>query len=207
MSDDAHRIESLDVLRRTVGDGPPGVELKINETLDEFAIAFIERSPFLVLSTSNRDGLLDASPKGDGPGFVLVESDRSLVIPDRPGNGLVMGHLNVLENPRVGLLFLIPGTNETLRVNGCAELTRNPALLERLAARGKPAVLAIRVEIEECFFHCGKAFIRSNLWQPERWGERHRVSFGNMIAKKIEADESVARKIDESIEEDYRTGL
>ncbi|MBW2228946.1 MAG: pyridoxamine 5'-phosphate oxidase family protein, partial [Deltaproteobacteria bacterium] len=191
----------------TVGDGPPGVELKINETLDEFAIAFIERSPFLVLSTSNRDGLLDASPKGDGPGFVLVESDRSLVIPDRPGNGLVMGHLNVLENPRVGLLFLIPGTNETLRVNGCAELTRNPALLERLAARGKPAVLAIRVEIEECFFHCGKAFIRSNLWQPERWGERHRVSFGNMIAKKIEADESVARKIDESIEEDYRTGL
>ncbi|MBW2385615.1 MAG: pyridoxamine 5'-phosphate oxidase family protein, partial [Deltaproteobacteria bacterium] len=191
----------------TVGDGPPGVELKINETLDEFAIAFIERSPFLVLSTSNKDGLLDASPKGDGPGFVLVESDRSLVIPDRPGNGLAMGHLNVLENPRVGLLFLIPGTNETLRVNGCAELTRNPALLERLAARGKPAVLAIRVEIEECFFHCGKAFIRSNLWQPEQWGERHRVSFGNMIAKKIEADESVARKIDESIEEDYRTGL
>ncbi|MBW2244001.1 MAG: pyridoxamine 5'-phosphate oxidase family protein, partial [Deltaproteobacteria bacterium] len=141
-----------------------------------FAIAFIERSPFLVLSTSNKDGLLDASPKGDGPGFVLVESDRSLVIPDRPGNGLAMGHLNVLENPRVGLLFLIPGTNETLRVNGCAELTRNPALLERLAARGKPAVLAIRVEIEECFFHCGKAFIRSNLWQPEQWGERHRVS-------------------------------
>jgi predicted pyridoxine 5'-phosphate oxidase superfamily flavin-nucleotide-binding protein len=105
------------------------------------------------------------------------------------------------------VLFLIPGTPETYRVNGTAELTTDPALLERLAARGRPAVLAIRVHVEECFFHCAKAFIRSKLWQPETWPERRRVSFGKMFAKAAGADDEAAAAIDAAIETDYRENL
>ena len=137
-------------------------------------LSFIERCPFLVLSTSDRSGRVDASPKGDAPGFLSVVDEKTLLIPDRPGNRLAYGHLNVLENPQVGLLLVIPNTSETLRINGKAELSADPELLESLAARGKPAVLAIRVTVEECFFHCGKAFIRSGLWKPDEWGARHR---------------------------------
>jgi hypothetical protein len=140
-----------------------------------------------------------------------VADDATLVFPDRPGNRLVYGHLNILRNPHVGLLFLVPGTSETLRVNGRAELTRDPALLERLAARGKPAVLAVRVHVDECFFHCGKAFIRSRLWQPDSWGAKHAVSFGRMFAKKLGQDgdsaSGTAAAIDEQIAADYRDNL
>ena len=173
MSNDEHAIRTPEKLREVVGQGLPGLELKNQAQLDEFAVDFIARSPFLVLSTCDADGKLDASPKGDAAGFVLVEDEHTVVVPDRPGNKLVYGHQNILSNPKVGLLFLIPGTPETLRVNGSAELTTDPALLERLAARGKPAVLAIRVHVEECFFHCAKAFIRSKLWESGSWPERY----------------------------------
>ena len=204
---DDHRIEDAEALRALVGELSPGVGLKLLEALDEFTIDFIARSPFLVLSTSDAQGRLDASPKGDAPGFVLVEDEHTLVIPDRPGNRLVFGHLNLLENPRVGILFLIPGTNETLRVNGRAELTKDPALLERLAARGRPAVLAIRVHVEEAFFHCAKAFLRSELWKPDTWPERRKISFGRMMARKLDAGDDVAEKIDAAVAENYRTDL
>jgi len=206
-SRDDHRIQDVDALRGLVGELAPGVGLKLQDTLDEFASDFIARSPFLVLSTSDSQGRLDASPKGDAPGFVQVEDEHTLVIPDRPGNRLVFGHLNILENPRVGILFLIPGTNETLRVNGRAELTQDPALLERLAARGRPAVLAIRVHVEEAFFHCAKAFLRSELWKPDTWPERRKISFGRMLARKLDAGDDVAEKIDAAVAENYRTDL
>ena len=117
-----HVIRTEEALRELVGASMPGLELKNQAALDEFALEFLARSPFLVLSTSDAEGNLDASPKGDGPGFVLVEDEHTLIIPDRPGNKLVYGHLNILRNPKVGVLFLIPGTPETLRVNGTAEL-------------------------------------------------------------------------------------
>ncbi len=204
---DEHRIDDVETLRELVGELKPGSRLKLLEELDEFATDFIARSPFLVLSTADREGRQDASPKGDGPGFVWIEDKHTLVIPDRLGNRLVFGHLNLLENPRVGLLFLIPGTHETLRVNGSAELSKDPALLERLAARGRPAVLAIRVHVEEVFFHCAKAFLRSELWKPDSWPEKQEVSFGRMIAKKLAADRKLADGIDAAIEENYRTDL
>ncbi len=160
-----------------------------------------------MLSTCDAEGRLDASPKGDAPGFVVVEDEHTLVIPDRPGNKLVYGHLNSLANARVGLLFLVPGTPETLRVNGTAELTNDPELLERMAARGKPAVLAIRVHVEECFFHCPKAFLRSGLWSAETWPERQKISFGRMYTKFMGVDESAAAAIDEAIETDNRANL
>ncbi|MBW2281958.1 MAG: pyridoxamine 5'-phosphate oxidase family protein [Deltaproteobacteria bacterium] len=208
MSDtDPHAIRTEEALREVIGSTFPGLELKNQPKLDEFAIDFIARSPLLVLSTSDAAGNVDASPKGDAAGFVSIEDEQTILIPDRPGNKLVYGHLNVIANPKVGVLFLIPGTPETLRVNGTAELTADPALLERLAARGKPATLAIRVHVEECFFHCAKAFIRSAAWKPETWPDRVKVSFGRMLAKRTGADESVAEAVDNAVETDYRDNL
>lgn len=207
MSQDPHVIRSVEALREVVGATQPGLDQKNQPKLDEYAVDFLSRAPFLVLATSDAEGNLDASPKGDGPGFVEVEDERTLLIPDRPGNRLVYGHLNILENPNVGLIFMIPGTPETLRVNGRAELTKDPEALERLAARGRPAVVAIRVTIDECFFHCAKAFIRSKLWSPDGWPEKHRVSFGEMFAKSAGLDTDVAQKVDAAIEADYSENL
>lgn len=204
---DPHRIDSLDALRAIVGASNPATEAKIEPVIGEFARAFIARSPFLLMATSDAEGRLDVSPKGDGPGFVAVEDERTLLVPDRTGNRLVFGLQNILANPRVGLVFVVPGTGETLRVNGRAELTKDPAVCERLAARGKPALLAVRVTVEECFFHCAKAFLRSALWKPESWPTPEKVSFGRMIARKFGGDDAMAASIDQMIDEDYRNNL
>ena len=200
-------IDTEEALRAVIGEEIPGLGEKNEAVLNEFAVDFIARSPFLVLSTADEQGRLDASPKGDAPGFVAVEDERTLLIPDRLGNRLAYGHRNILANPHVGVLFMIPGTTETLRVNGTAALTADPDLLERLAARGRPAVLVLRVEVEEVFFHCSKAFLRSKLWQHEAWGERYKVSFGKMYAKRKNASEETAAAIDAGIERDYRENL
>ena len=194
-------------LRAVIGPEPPGLAEKNQPALDDFAVEFIAKSPFLVLSTADAGGRIDASPKGDAPGFVLVENERAIVIPDRLGNRLAYGHRNILANPRVGVLFMIPGTPETLRVNGQATLSAEPELLERLAARGRSAVLAIHVQIEEVFLHCAKAFLRSQLWKPETWQARHEVSFGKMYAAKKKAAASTATAIDAAIAADYRDNL
>jgi PPOX class probable FMN-dependent enzyme len=202
-----HDIRSVDELRAIVGEPSPVTPVKILPALDSYMQEFIRRSPFLVLATADADGRQDASPKGDQPGFVRIEDERTLVVPERNGNRLVMSLQNVLANPHVSLLFVIPGTPETLRVNGTARLTRDPELCAQLAARGKPALLAMRVAVDECFFHCAKAFLRSSLWKPETWPERQRLSFGKMLAPRIGADDSVAQLIDQAVEEDYRTNL
>lgn len=209
MSDpsDPYLISSEDELRSVIGAKVEAIEAKVESTIDEAAREFIASAPFLVLATADANGQIDASPKGDGPGFVRVQDERTLIIPDRPGNKLAYGHINVLQNPEVGVIFCRPATNETLRVNGTAELTADPALLASLEAFGKPAVLAIRVTVRESFFHCGKAFIRSKLWQPEQWPERNRVSFGRLYAKKSGAGDDVAQAIDAQVEDDYKNNL
>jgi hypothetical protein len=205
---DEHIVESAESLRSIIAEPTPGIELKVFDLLIDEAADYIARSPFLVLSTADAEGNIDASPKGDDAGFVEVEDEHTLVIPDRPGNKLVFGHRNILVNPHVGILFMIPGTTETLRVNGTAKLISDPDLLRRLEARGKPAVLAIRVHVDEVFFHCSKAFIRSKLWKPETWPERQKISFGAMFAKRIESDDSaLVSTIDAMVEEDARTNL
>ena len=201
-------ISSIEELRAVVGEPTAGLELKIYDELFDEACEFIARSPFLVLSTSDHAGNQDASPKGDAPGFVVVEDSKTLLIPDRPGNRLVYGHTNILEQPKVGILFVIPGTTETLRVNGRASLHADVELLDRLAARGRPAILAIRVQVDQCFFHCSKAFIRSALWKSETWPEKRTLSFGAMFARRLGTkDPAVARTIDDAVAEDYRTNL
>jgi PPOX class probable FMN-dependent enzyme len=207
-NDEVHHIDTVEKLRAIVTEPSPGIELKVYDEIVPEMVDFIRRSPFVVLATADADGHLDASPKGDEPGFVHIEDERTLVIPDRPGNHLAYGLTNIVVNPHVGIIFLIPGTTETLRINGAAEIRSDPELLEQLAARGKPAVLAIRVKVEQCFFHCSKAFLRSKLWKPDTWPERQKLSFGQMFARRIEgADDALAAAIDASVEEDYRTNL
>ncbi|MFT7042950.1 MAG: PPOX class probable FMN-dependent enzyme [Candidatus Azotimanducaceae bacterium] len=200
-------ISSISELRDVIGEEIPGLSEKNVDHLDEFGLAFIAACAFVVISTSDSKGRVDTSPKGDAPGFVSVVDDKTLLIPDRPGNKLAYGHQNILENPQVGLLFIIPGTSETLRINGTARLRKDNELLTSMSARGKAALLAIEVTIEECFFHCGKAFIRSGLWKPEDWPEKHPVSFGQMYAKRKNMNNKIAALIDDSIESDYRENL
>jgi hypothetical protein len=139
--------------------------------LDAHCRNFIARSPFLLLATSDADGRCDVSPKGDPAGFVHVLDDRHLAIPDRPGNKRLDGLRNILRNPHVGLIFLLPGKEETLRINGRAWITRDDDLLARMDVAGKRPLVAIGVEVEEVFFHCAKAFRRSQLWKHEAWSD------------------------------------
>lgn len=204
---DPHRITSVEQLRGLVGDSSPLVQHKLWDTLEPSTLDFIRRSPFLLLATSDAQGNLDVSPKGDGPGFVAIEDEKTLLIPDRKGNKLIFGLQNILLNPHVGVIFLIPGTGETLRVNGRAELTTDPEILQRLSARGQPALVAIRVTVDQCFFHCAKAFLRAQLWNPEAWATPHAISFGKILAGKMGGDEKMARQIDDFVEQDYKTNL
>lgn len=202
-----HRLTSIEQVRAIIGEEVPVVRTKLFRSLDEAAINFIKHSPFLLLATADAEGTPDVSPKGDEPGFVAVEDDRTLLIPDRKGNKLIFGLQNILANAGVALIFLVPGTEETLRVHGSAELTASPEILERLSARGQPALLAIRVRVERCFFHCAKAFKRSRLWQPESWPERLGISFGKLLAPRLGGGKELERSIDQMVEEDYKTNL
>ena len=204
---DPHRLSTVDAVRAIVGDEMPAVRAKLFQSLDETARAFIARAPMVLLATAGAGGHPDVSPKGDEPGFVAVDDDGTLLIPDRKGNKLIMGLQNVLANPRVALIFLVPGTEETLRVHGTAELTADPAVLARLTARGQPALLAIRVRVETCFFHCAKAFKRARLWQPETWPARLKISFGKLLAPKLGGAKDLEDTIDRMIEEDYEQNL
>ncbi len=152
------------------------------DRLDEHCRAIIAKSPFLLLGTSDRTGRCDVSPKGDYPGFVRVLDDKTLVIPDLPGHNCLDTLTNMLNNPQVGLIFMIPGMNETLRVNGQVRLVRDADLLESMAFEGKRPKLAIVVDIEEVFSHCPKAFMRSNLWAVESQIDRRELpSFAEIL--------------------------
>jgi PPOX class probable FMN-dependent enzyme len=164
-----HLVTSEQELRDIVGLPGARPVLKERPTLDTHSRAFIARSPFLLIASAGADGRCDVSPKGDAPGFVLVLDDTRLVIPDRPGNKRLDGMMNLLTNPHIGLIFFVPGREETLRVNGRAWMTRDTTLLEQMVVEGKTPHLAIGVEVEQCFMHCPKAFKRSHLWAPEQW--------------------------------------
>jgi len=207
MEPDADLLTTLDDVRGIVGESHPSVMVKVSDSLDEMSIDYVRRSPFLVLATASRDGAADVSPKGDHPGFVHVEDARTLLVPDRKGNRMILSLQNILANPQAAILFMVPGTEETLRVQGKAVLTSDPATLERLSARGQPALLAIRLSVEACFFHCAKAFRRSRLWHPETWPPRQKVSFGRQVAPRLGGGEELARRIDDAVEADYRDNL
>jgi hypothetical protein len=199
-----HHLGTVDAIRTIVGEPHPAISLKVLDSLDEISIAYIQKSPFLVLATADKDGFPDVSPKGDEPGFVAIEGPRTLLIPDRKGNRLIYSLQNILANPRIAVLFMVPGTEETLRVQGHAVLIRDPGVLQRLSARGQPALLAIRLTVEKCFFHCARAFKRANLWSPESWPPRQRISFGKQIAPRLGGGDELIRQIDEFAAEENK---
>jgi hypothetical protein len=160
---DAYTVRSLDDLAKIYAKPLPKIANKENDHITDVGRAFIAASPFLVLATSNGDSI-DCSPKGDAPGFVQQLDDRTLLIPDRPGNNRIDGMKNLLVNPKVGIIFMVPGSNETYRVTGSAAISTDPELLKRFEVRGKLPRVVIRVSVEEAFNHCPKAFVRAKLW-------------------------------------------
>lgn len=157
-------------LREVLGEPTPRVIGKDRTALHEIDRAWIAASPFLLVATSASDGSCDVSPKGDPPGFVHVLDDRTLAVPERPGNKRADGYRNVLSNPHVGLIFLVPGRGDTLRINGRARLVRDAPFFDDMVVKGHRPLLALVVDVEQVFHHCSKAFLRSKLWDPESWG-------------------------------------
>ncbi len=173
-------------LRQHYGEPSELVQRKAISRLDRHCRNFIAASPFLVMASADATGALDASPRGDQPGFVAVLDDARLAIPDRPGNRRIDSLRNILDNPRVGLIFFVPGMNETLRVNGRAEVSTDADLLSLLAVKGRRPISAIIVTVEEAFLHCAKALIRSDLWNPDQRIERGAFpTLGQMLADQI----------------------
>lgn len=179
--------------------------------LDRHAIDFIARAPFLCIGTQSAEGKADVSPRGDPRGFVKVLDDRTLLIPDRPGNNRLDTQSNILANPAVGLIFMVPGFDDTLRINGRAVITRDPDLLALLAVKDRLPLTAIVVEIEEVFLHCAKAFRRSKLWDPESLQDRSEMpSLVKIILDQIDAapeDPEEMKKLDDGLEEGYRKSM
>lgn len=200
------KITETDTLRDLYGEPSDLVQRKELPKLDKHCRHFISLSPFLVLATAGADGSADASPRGDAPGFVAVLDDRTLLIPDRRGNKRIDSLRNVVANPQAGLIFFVPGVNETLRVNGRAEITTDQALLEPLAVQGKVPESGLLLHVEEAYLHCAKALIRSKLWDPESQIDRKTLpSLGRMIADQIEGVD--ADEADDYVEESYRNRL
>ena len=200
-------IDTVEALRALYGTPGERAVAKEQAKLDEHTRAFIACSPFLVMGTAGADGRCDVSPKGDAPGFVLVLDEQRLLIPDRPGNRRLDGMSNLLHNSHIGLIFLVPGMEETLRVNGRACIVRDAELLARCEVRGKIPTLGIGVEVEEAFIHCAKAFKRSGLWEPERWPGLERLpSAAQMLLDHTRAGVTV-EQMRERLEEGYRKYL
>ena len=196
--------EQLRSLYRPPGDGAVRKELR---QLDPHARRFLERSPFVLIGTQDREGHADVSPKGDRAGFCVALDDRTVAIPDRPGNNRLDSFENVMVNPAVGLLFLIPGMNETLRINGEGRLTADRALCERLAVEGKPALTTLIVEIGAIYMHCAKASMRSALWAPESWPDRAEMpTLGQILRDQLALPQS-REEVDASLADGYRKSM
>ncbi len=208
---DPYGIEDEEQLRALFGERHPLAVRKQLRIVDNHGRDFIARSPFVCMATQGLDGKGDVSPRGDPPGFTLVLDDKTLAIPDRPGNNRLDSLTNILANPSIGLLFLIPGYDDTYRVNGRARLTCDPALLARMEVNGRQPKLAILVTVEETFLHCAKAFRRSKLWDPAARQDRKEMpSLARMIldqANELPQDEAEMQAIDKDLEEEYKTKL
>jgi len=169
VTDALTEISSAAELRELLGTPAPRALTKERTRLHERDVEWLAASPFCLIATSGADGSCDVSPKGDPPGFALVLDGATIAIPERPGNRRADGYCNILENPHVGLIFLIPGRKETLRINGRARLVREAPFFDDMIVKGHRPRLAVLVEIEQIFFHCMKSFMRSRLWEPESW--------------------------------------
>ncbi|TMW71122.1 pyridoxamine 5'-phosphate oxidase family protein [Alteribacter natronophilus] len=204
----SNRLTSKEQLAALAGEPSELVKRKTIDHLDRHCRTFIRHSPFAVISTSDGNGFCDASPRGDGPGFVRILDDKRLIIPERPGNKRMDTLYNLLESDRIGLLFLIPGFGETLRVNGRGSVITDRKLLEPLAVRGKIPALGIGVEADECFIHCAKAMKRSGIWKPDQWPETDGLpKAAEMLADHAGMNRKDTGKLHDRLEKGYRERL
>lgn len=194
----------MDDLVELMGEPSELVRCKVQNRIDRHARTLIAHSPFVLLATASARGTCDVTPRGDPAGSVLILDDRTLVIADRPGNKLHDSFRNIIENPHAGLLFLIPGMNETLRVNGRAKLVSDAPFFDDLVVRGKRPRLAVVIEIEELYMHCAKAFLRSALWQPQTWPDRATLPTLGEILKDQMALPGAAGDVDKTLENSNR---
>jgi uncharacterized protein len=200
------QITSATELRELVGQPQPRVIEKVRPALSDEHRAWLAASPFCLIATSGPDGACDVSPKGDPPGFAKVLDATTLAIPDRPGNKRVDGFLNIIANPHVGLVFFIPGRGDTLRVNGRARLLREAPFFDDMVVKGNRPSLALLVEVEEVFFHCAKAFLRSKLWDPQTW-DPDSVPSRARIAKALERPNDSMEELERYYGEAYAKNL
>ncbi|MED1601362.1 pyridoxamine 5'-phosphate oxidase family protein [Alkalihalophilus marmarensis] len=198
---DCSFINTENELLNILGEPSLLAKRKVIDHIDRHVSEFLSKSPFVVISTANAAGLCDASPRGDAPGFVSILDSKTLIIPERPGNKRLDSIKNILQNSQIGLLCIIPGLNETLRINGKARVTNDQNLLESMSVKGKIPILGIVVEVEECFLHCAKAFIRSNLWDSTSYDNElpNPASILSSHAKTLNRDtETIQQQLEES---------
>jgi len=201
-------IQTEEELRELIGESSVSVKNKVIPHLDGHCRDFISKSPFLLVSSSNREGECDVSPRGDAPGFVRVMDGDHLAIPERPGNRRADTMRNILENPNIGLIFIIPGLEETLRINGEACLFKDQQILESMAFRGKIPKLALGVKVKECYVHCAKAFKRSSLWDRSDWPRKEDLPYvPKMLADHIQLEGVTPEKVEKNLAEGYKTRL
>jgi PPOX class probable FMN-dependent enzyme len=193
-------VTTADELRAIVGEPDEYVSNKVKDRLSPVQRDWLAHSPLAFIATTDVQGRVDVSPKGDPPGFIHVIDDRTIAIPDRPGNKRVDGYRNVLQRSHVGTVFLIPGRGDTLRINGRARILADADYFDTMTVQGKRPLLALEIAIEEVFFHCAKAFLRSNAWKPETWNPTALPSVAE-IAKALRSDWTEAQ-LDERYNED-----
>ncbi|TBL73348.1 pyridoxamine 5'-phosphate oxidase family protein [Paenibacillus thalictri] len=198
-------VHSEEELRSLFGYPGELVKNKCIDSIDAHCRDYISKTPLLFIATSDSTGCCDVSPRGDAEGFVCVLNDKHLVIPERPGNRRFDSLRNILANPQIGLIFIIPGLEETLRINGRAAIVKDPDIMERMAAHGKTPLVGIGVEVEECYIHCAKAFKRSQCWDPGHWPAKEDLPRpAAIIAAHVKhmgvTEEDVAQSLKESYE-------
>jgi PPOX class probable FMN-dependent enzyme len=200
------RIATVEELGDLLAEPLPRVRDKVRATLHDLDREWIAAAPFCLVATSGPDGTCDVSPKGDPAGFVRVLDDTTLAVPERKGNKRADGYRNILANPHVGLLFVVPGRGDTLRVNGRAHLVSDAPWFDDLVVKGHRPVLATVVEVEQVFYHCAKAFMRSQLWHPETW-DPLAVGSRPQIAKALERPQDTIEELERYYGEQYSTAL
>ena len=199
-------VTSVDDLRAIVGHPTAAVAKKVTARLSEAQQGWLRQSPLGFVATTDAHGRVDVSPKGDPPGFVQIIDDTTIAIPERPGNRRADGYLNILERPHVGSVFVIPGRGDTLRINGTARILSDADYFEDMAVNGKRPILALEIAVEEVFFHCPKAFLRSEAWKPESWNPTAVPSVAQM-AKAFKPDRTQAELDAYYSEDNLRTLL
>lgn len=206
MTEASGQIIDEAALEAVLGAPMEFVRAKVLPALNEAMIAFIRRSPLIFVSTIDANGHPDVSPKGDPAGFVEIDEAGDLLIPERPGNRLTFGFRNILRNGEIGLIFVVPNQRETLRVKGRATLHADARRLAAMQVGGKPALLYTRVAVDECFFHCGKALVRSHLWQPGEWdADKRSIAARGLMSDT--SDENAVRQTEAALERAYTDEL